>query len=90
MPAKSSNSPFQPSIIVMLVIGVNSKQFEFGVILSFSVSERSNFISVFIIWKDMIKEMFFFASTTFYNLIHFKAFLMFVLKLLIEKGNTVI
>ena len=70
------------------MIGVNITQSEFGVILSFGVSEPSNFISVFIFWKEIMKD-FFFARTPFYNSIPFKASLMFVLKLLIEKGNTV-
>ena len=65
-----------------------TSQSEFDV-MSFGVNERSNLISVSIIWKEMIKEMcVFFASTPFCNLISFKD-LMFVLKLLIEKGNTV-
>ena len=56
-----------------------TSQSEFDVIMSFGVNERSNFISVFIIWKEMIKEMcgFFFASTPFYNLISFKVSIMF-------------
>ena len=51
--------------------------------------ERSNFIFAFVIWKEMITEMLFFARTPFYNLIYFKASLMFVLEQLIERGNTI-
>ena len=44
----------------------------------FGVSGRSNFISVvFIIWKEILKEMvLFFANTPFYNLLSLKASLM--------------
>ena len=58
VPGLSVHSSFQP-FITMIVIGVNTTKHEIGVLLSFGVSEPSNFISVFIIWKAMIKEMFF-------------------------------
>ena len=65
------------------MIGVYTTNSEFGAKLSFGVRGRSNFLSVFIIWKEMTKEMFFLSPTyPFTN--QFKAGLMFVLNLLIE------
>ena len=67
----------------------NTTNSEFCVLLSFGVSGCSKLISVCIIWKEMIKIMGFFTNTYSFILISFKAYLMFVLKLQIEKGNTV-
>ena len=58
---------------------------EFGVLLSFGVS---NYFCLHYLERDNKRNVIF-ASTPFYNLLSFKAFLKFVLKLLIEKGNTV-